>query len=62
MASINEHLENILKETTALLNGHTTSPDEFLAVDEIEQAVNKMKLAVHEARKVYERTKDIEKE
>ena len=62
MSTIKQHLENILNETTALLNEHTSSPDEFLAVDEIEQHVNRMQLAVHEARKVYERTKDIEAE
>lgn len=62
MSTIKEHLEKILKETSVLLNEHTTSPDEFLAAAEIEQAVNKMQLACHEARKVYERTKDIGKD
>ena len=60
MSSIKDHLDAILKETTELLNEHTTEADEFLAVDEIEQAVNKFQLAVHEARKVFERTKRIE--
>ena len=58
MSAIKEHLDNILKETSAPLNEHTTEADEFIAVDEIEQAVNKVQLTVHEARKTFERTKD----
>ena len=44
------------------MNEHTTEADEFIAVDEIEQAVNGIQLLVHEARKVFERTKRIEDE
>ena len=62
MATIAEHLGNILKETSALLNEHTNSADEFIAVDEIEQAVDKLQKTVHEARKVYERTKDTDRQ
>ena len=62
MSTIKEHLGNILKETSALLNEHTTEADEFIAVDEIEQAVNGVQKTVHEARKVFERTKRINEE
>ena len=43
----------ILKETGELQDEHADQPDEFIAVNDIE-------LAVHEARKVFERTKRIE--
>lgn len=51
MDSVKEHLDNILNEVH-LLNHCTTEPDEFVAVHEIE-------LAVHNATKVFERTKNI---
>ena len=53
MSSIKEHLDKILGETNELsVDGHTTEPDEFTAVKDIE-------IAVCEARKVFERTKNI---
>jgi len=55
MSSIKEHLDNILKETIALhREKYITGPDEFVAINDIE-------IAVHEARKVFERTKNIDK-
>jgi len=62
MSSIKDHLVAILKETDELLNEHTTEADEFIAVDEIEQAVNGFRLLVDKARKVFERTKRIDQE
>ncbi len=52
MKEITEHLDNILKETKALQQKKCmTEPDEFVAVSDIERAVQK-------ARKVFER-KDV---
>jgi hypothetical protein len=62
MSSIKGHLGNILEETTKLLDEHTTSADEFIAVDEIEKAVTDIQLLVHKARKTFERTKRIDEE
>lgn len=55
MSSIKKHFDNILKETIALhRKKYVTEPDEFVAINDIE-------IAVHEARKVFERTKNIDK-
>jgi hypothetical protein len=62
MSSIKSHLDGILEITKQLHEEHTTEADEFVAVDEIKQAVNKVELTVHEARKVFERTKKIDEE
>ena len=59
MSSIKSHLDAILKETDELQQEHTTEADEFVAVEEIVQAVNKVELTIHEARAVFERTKKI---
>lgn len=54
MSSIKEHLENMEFEIHRInQDGHVIEPDEFVAVNDIG-------LAVHEARKVFERTKSIE--
>jgi len=53
MSSIKKHLRNIEVEVFKLnQNGHVTEPDEFVAMTDVEAAVN-------QARKVFERTKDI---
>ncbi|MHC4790334.1 MAG: hypothetical protein ACYS8Y_02680 [Planctomycetota bacterium] len=51
ISSIKEHLDNIADELNKL-SQYTTGPDEFVAVNDIE-------LAVYNARKVFERTKNI---
>ena len=50
--SINEHLDFLYREINRL-GRHTTEPNEFIAVDEIGQAIEK-------ARVVYEQTKDLD--
>ncbi len=62
MSSIKKHLDRILAITKQLNEEHTTEADEFVAVDEIKQAVNEVELTVHEARKAFERTKNIHDE
>lgn len=55
MSNIKKHFDNILKETITLhREKYITGPDEFVAINDIE-------IAVHEARKVFERTKNIDK-
>jgi len=55
MSSIKEHLENMEFQIHRInQDGHVTEPDEFVIVTGIETAIN-------EARKVFERTKNIEK-
>ena len=54
MSSIKEHLENMEFEIHRMnQDGQVTEPDEFVAMTDIEMAVN-------EARKVFERTKKID--
>lgn len=55
MGSIKGHLDAILKETGELADVHSSQANEFIAVNEIE-------IAVHEARKAFGHTKDIDKE
>lgn len=53
MSSIKKHLRNIEVEIFKLIqNGHVTEPDEFVAMSDVEATVN-------QARKVFERTKNI---
>jgi len=53
MSSIKKHLRNIEVEIFKLnQNGHVTEPDEFVAMSDVEAAVNR-------ASKVFERTKNI---
>jgi len=55
MSSIKEHLENMEFQIHRInQDGHVTEPDEFVVVTGIEMAIN-------EARKVFERTKNIAK-
>ena len=55
MSSIKEHLENMEVQIHRInQDGHVTEPDEFVIVTGIEIAIN-------EARKVFERTKNVEK-
>ena len=53
MSSIKSLLNAILAITKKLATEHMTESDEFAAINEIE-------MAVHEARKVLERTKKID--
>ena len=56
MSTIKKHLDKMLNETKKLNSEkHVTEADEFTAVNDIE-------LTIHEARKVFERTKNIEKQ
>ncbi len=55
MSSIKSLLNAILDITAKLSAEHVNQADEFTAVKEVE-------LAVHEARKVFERTKKIEEQ
>jgi len=55
MSSIKEHLENMEFQIHRMnQDGHVTEPDEFVIVADIEIAIN-------EARKAFERTKNIAK-
>ncbi len=55
MGTIKEHLETMLDQIGRLhLDNHVTEGDEATAV-------NKLELAVHEARQVFERRKDLDK-
>lgn len=55
MRTIKDCLDEMSKTVTEELSAHTTEPDEYTAVKDIE-------LAIHEARKVFERTKNIDNE
>ena len=56
MSSIRKHLSNIQDELDALtIDGHRSRADEYAASKEVE-------FAVHELRKVFERTQDIDDE
>lgn len=61
MNTIKNHLDNLLDETRQL-SSHITEANEFVVVDDIRQAINNLEMAIHEARKVFERTKNIESE
>jgi hypothetical protein len=55
MSSIKEHLENMEVQIHGInQDGHVTEPDEFVVVTDIEIAIN-------DAHKVFERTKNIAK-
>jgi len=58
MSSIKEHLNNLLDETRQL-SSHVTEVNEFVAVDDIRQAINELELTIYQARKTFERTKEI---
>lgn len=55
---IKECIDKLLKDTTEL-SKHVTQPNEFVVTEDIRQAVNEVGLKIHEARKVFERTKKI---
>jgi len=56
MRTINEHIKALEHEIYLLNCGnHVTEADEFIAVHEIE-------LALHKAKEIFQRTKDIDKE
>lgn len=56
---IKECIDKLLEDTNEL-SKYVTEPDEFVAVEDIRQAINKVELKIHEARKVFERTKEVE--
>lgn len=65
MGTIQEHFGNLLNETQEL-SKHITEADEFVAVNDIRRVIEdsrenikNLELKIYEARKVFERTKDI---
>ena len=60
MATIKEHLSNLRKETEQL-SKHITEANEFVIVDDIRHLIGELEFSIHEAEKVFESTKEIEK-